>query len=69
MIAEMLEIIAGGTIFLPASMRPRSDDRGNDVGRGAPGRGGRASMRLRSDDRGNHVLSAKGGTDRAMRLQ
>ena len=57
MIAEMTAYNVPFTARDPASMRPRSDDRGNIVGIHLPklplvG----ASMRPRSDDRGNEKL-------------
>src|SRR6266404_2112896 len=53
MIAEMgaLELVEPKPKL--ASMRPRSDDRGNHSGLGAADLVDQASMRPRSDDRGN----------------
>ena len=53
MIAEIACGLHDNAVALDASMRPRSDDRGNKVEKDDMEFGGRASMRPRSDDRGN----------------
>ena len=54
MIAEMTQAAGVYSVRMKASMRPRSDDRGNSgCLHGIPEDRRRASMRPRSDDRGN----------------